>query len=299
MARALNDQRQLITRALAAANKRSGAATLAWLTGRGLATEIEELRFQPGRDQLQVPGLDDVLGTLDRSSEAACSAADAIRLLASLPLDDEAQRTLTRQLTRSTVGAATAALCTRRLAQLCLGVTSHSELDQRVARAERSAVVVLTAANTDGRKGSRFLVPDHADHSCHLADDGVSFCSTTFANLSIELAGIFCRMLIDRDCVLHIRPSAVLDFALDATVDSRANLSLTFHRDQDGTGNRLVRLGWRPDGDRHIARWERPLAVLQPVRLVLATLETETHAASPVELTASCTGTDTEDVVPL
>ena len=119
-------------------NLHAARSTRAWLTGRGLAAEIDRLHAPDDGGLIPTPGLEDLLDDLGDACLAACNAADTVFAL----LDDD--------MDADTVTAAVTAVGTcqhsrprraehamRRIAEILLGVSTRSAPSDTVARAER------------------------------------------------------------------------------------------------------------------------------------------------------------------
>ena len=105
------------TDALDAANAAAGSATTAYLLGRGLAVEIDDLRFPDGSDPIPAPGLDELLRSLGEATGEACNAADRVPLVSADSDRSQAVAAAERE-------AEHAATLVRAIAQLLLGVSS-------------------------------------------------------------------------------------------------------------------------------------------------------------------------------
>ena len=254
------------------ANTQAARATTAYLLGRGLAVEIDDSRFPDDRDPIPAPGLADLVEELAAATGDACNAGDLVAQLLRGPNDEDRRAFLHAALDDSVDASEAAQRTTRSLAQLALGVTSQLGWNDEIARAERAATLVLHPVE---------------ERVVSLAEDGLVLRAHHDPELVTELCGAFCRMIVDHDCELELRTttgepcrivvrvdevgnldaSVVVAPADPAAVDALLHLDLDLDLDVD--------IGWErvtgSDGVLHAA-WNDPLSVLEPARLVLATL---------------------------
>lgn len=223
----------------------------AWMKGRGLAAEIEALRWSPDGGPIPAPGLSSLIQELDASSGETCLAAEVVD---NSEGDDSA--TAAESAARF---AAEAEGTARQIAQLCLGVTSHLASNDAVLRAERASVQILST--TGGR--------------VHLVDDRFTSSAIHFEELSVDLAGAICRMIIDHSVEMVLTSKAdpaAFSISLSSNFFGDIAASLATATELDGT--KLVEIGWtaQPNGGWE-AEWADPLAVREPVVLIIETLQ--------------------------
>ena len=190
--------------ALEAANAAAAEATTAFMLGRGLAAEIDDLRFPDDGPLIPAPGLDDLIRALGEAAGEACNAADRVP-----NLFDANARSVAVALARFESDRATKAV--RRIAQLLLGVSSALGWNDAIARAERAAVSVLFPV--DGP-----VVP--------LIADGLELTGQTRAALRTELSGALCRMVVDHNVALALGPWAN-PVAIILKVDAVGNITVS------------------------------------------------------------------------
>lgn len=236
--------------ALGAANAAAGAATTAYLLGRGLAAEIDDLRFPDGRDPIPAPGLDGLLRQLGDATGEACNAADRV-------LHVTAPAPRARAVAEAEREAERAAARVRALAQLLLGVSSAFEWNDAIARAERAAVRVLFPL--DGP-----AVP--------LVDDGLELHGRARDELRTELCGALCRMVVDHDVVLALGPETN-PAAVVIAVDKTGNITVSAAAPL-GSEARMDALGWSGEivDGRYCEQHPDPPNIGEVVTLVLDTL---------------------------
>lgn len=170
------------------------------------------------------------------------------------------------------VGARESELWMRRIAAICGGVSAHLAGSDEIERADRAAVIAL----------------ESGDEPMDLVDDGLWHVSTTFGELSTELAGDFFRMVIDHNCLLVIEPVNSVDpFTLRCRIDEVGNLTLTLDSVKQLDLPLLIDLGWSEDGGAVAAYWDDPLPIREPVELIKATLQDHLGVSGPIELSVS------------
>ena len=236
--------------ALEAANAAAAEATTAFMLGRGLAAEIDDLRFPDDGPLIPAPGLDDLIRALGEAAGEACNAADRVP-----NLFDANARSVAVALARFENDRATKAV--RRIAQVLLGVSSALGWNDAIARAERAAVSVLFPV--DGP-----AVP--------LIADGLELTGQTRAALRTELSGALCRMVVDHNVALALGPWAN-PVAIILKVDAVGNITVSAVAPR-GTEQEMTALGWseRSDDGLFTASYPDPPIINDAVTLVLDTL---------------------------
>ena len=160
----------------------------------------------------------------------------------------------------------------RRIAALCIGLSTYLTNTDETVRADRAAVVALKLVN----------------EPMTLVDDGLWHSSTRFDEFSTDLASDLGRMIIDHDCILTMEGTHAEDsFRIDFEVDDVGNLSARLSGAEDVDSSAMVELGWKVVGGTYRAEWDDPLPISNPVWLVITTLEKHLHVPSPTELRCS------------
>lgn len=216
------------------ANAAAQRATRAWLFGKSLAAEIDELRFKSEDSPVPAPGLSKLLDRLEKDLQDVCDLSDQVALLLQDP-DPTADLVVRIEVEADAAeeGAEETERVARRIAQLALGVFSGLGDSERAQRLDRAAVAVLRPPPASGR-------------AVGLVDDGIELFAHHSDELLIELGGIICRMLVDRNVTVRF----------DA-VTLRVGLDETLH---------LI----TPDGDQ---AWESPVHVSEAVHTTAKALE--------------------------
>lgn len=132
-------------------------------------------------------------------------------------------------------GADTVEQVARQIAQLALGVSMGLAPSDRAERLDTAAIAVLTA-------------PSGSSEPAGLVDDGIELLCRDKQDLRVELRGILCRMLLDRNVSVRIG-----HVELRVGPDQRLHLST-------------------PDGD---SDWEPPVEVSVPARATVKALVSE------------------------
>ena len=186
-----------------ATNDAAARAVRAWIIATGLAGEIEGILAEQAIAP-PVPGFAMLRELIDKAAKRAAAAADPAwglcenvkRYAAAIGVtntpDDEAVRKvheaesqLLEAHTKALALAKEAECAMRRLAQLGFGVSALLGGSARIERLDRTCVAVLHPPNGHGIR-----VP--------LLEDGVSLNARSKEELLVEIAGIVCRLLIDR-----------------------------------------------------------------------------------------------------
>ncbi len=240
--------------ATGAANEVAARAATAYLVGRGLAAEIDDVRAGEDTSPIAAPAFDDVVAELGAAAGEACHRGDQIAILLDDPAVDPGE--IRAILALMQADADTVERAGRRLAQLLLGLSSQHSWSDAIARTERAAVVVLHAFDPQ---------------PVVLVDDGLDLRGRTDDELITELCGALCRMIIDHDCRLDLR-LATGENAVRFQVDAVGNL-VAVVRAPAGREDVLRELGWTVDDDGFgAAAWDDPVTVIEPAHLVIETL---------------------------
>jgi len=248
-------------------NGSAAAATASWLTGRGLAAEIESLRWAVDGDPIPAPGVREAVESLTAACGEACNGSDALRFLAAGDADDDA--VAAGQKTADAIARAVeeAERWMRRLAQLCLGISVHLAGSDATAMAERAAVMAIVSSGVS------------------LVDDGLWVASTSMVEFAPELAGWLCRVCVEHDCRLTFHdPEDPGRFSIEVLVDEVGNLELSCTFADPGLLPRAERRGWEREGDRLVSRWLDPFHPAEVAGLLIDTLLGECGITSPTDL---------------
>ena len=255
-------------------NAANGAAHLAtgwWLMARGLAAEIEDLRWAPDSGPVPAPGAIEALAMIEDATSELCAAADVV--VAALaggvdPLNDEV---VVKALERVVAHGKTVSLWLRRMATISLGVAAVLPWNDAVARADRAAVAALL--DTDGPVA-------------HVVDDGHLALADTYEGLAVELRGLFCRTILDKHTRVTVQPvgslASEVTWRIEADTDAFGNLTLTLFGASQENQDRLERRGWSlTEAGTYTAEYEDPLPVVLPGGLIIDTVRDEFEVEYP------------------
>lgn len=169
------------------ANAAALRAAKAWLLGKGLAAEVEELRVEREDGPVPAPGLPKLLDRLEKDFRDVSALSDRVDVLLRDP-DQTAELVarITVEVDAAEEGADDTERVTRRIAQLAFGVSSGLGPSDRVERLDRAAVAVLHSPQGNGEPVG-------------LVDDGIELFTRHAPELPVELGGIIYRMLFDRN----------------------------------------------------------------------------------------------------
>jgi len=169
------------------ANAAALRAARAWLLGKGLTAEVEELRFEGENEPVPAPGLTKLLHRLEKDFRDVSALSDRVDVLLRDP-DQTAELVarITVEVDAAEEGADDTERVTRRIAQLAFGVSSGLGPSERVELLDRAAVAVLHSPQGNGEPVG-------------LVDDGIELFTHHAPELPVELGGIIYRMLIDRN----------------------------------------------------------------------------------------------------
>jgi hypothetical protein len=216
------------------ANAAGLRASRAWLMGRSLAAEVEDVRLQGGDDPIPAPGLPKLLDHLERDLRDVLALAERVEVLLSGPERAvDLLSIIAVELEAAEEGADEIERITRQLAQLALGVSTGLAPGKRAERLDSAAVAVLHP-------------PEGTGPIVDLVEDGLELSSHDREDLQVELRGLFCRMLLDGNTTVRI-----------GEVELRVGLDQTLH---------LL----TPDGD---SAWPAPVEVTIPARAAGAALK--------------------------
>ncbi len=174
------------------ANAAGLRASRAWLLGRGLAAEVEDLRLRAGDDPIPAPGLPRLLERLERDLRDVLALSDRVDALTAGPERAvDLPSIIAVELDAAEEGADEIERVTRQMAQLTLGVSTGLVPSKRADRLDNAAVAVLHP-------------PAGTDPPLPLVDDGLELFSHDRQELQVELRGVCCRMLLDGDTAVRI-----------------------------------------------------------------------------------------------
>jgi hypothetical protein len=231
--------------------RRASAAALraarAWLLGKGLAAEVEDLRFEGEDGPVPAPGLAKLLGRLDKDLRDICDLSDRVAILLHVP-DQTAELVgrITVEVDAAEEGADETERVARRIAQLAFGVSSVLGPSERVERLDRAAVAVLHPPQATGTPVG-------------LVADGIELFTRHAPELPVELGGIICRMLIDRNVTVRF-----------GEVELRVGMDEAVH---------LITV----EGDR---AWNSPVHVSEPARATAKALKSLGMSHKQIRATA-------------
>lgn len=262
-------------RLLGIANSAAASATQAWLTGRGLAVELEESRLD--QEPIPAPGFDELLEELGVRCGDACNAADATFSIINGTAPEVDFEAAIASTSRANDAVMLTQACLRRLAVLTLGVTSQCDGTDAIYRLERAATMVLHPFGENG---------------IEAVDDGMTFRARYPAELVTELAGLLSRMIVDHDCsaVLRVGDGAG---AVTFSVDHVGYLAAVASGVPIAPEDADVRdeLGWNEER-RLVAAWPDPATVIQPARAGIYVLEHLMGLGAPSDLVCTITRRD-------
>jgi len=202
-------------------------ASSAWLLGKSLADEVDDVRFQTGEKPIRAPGLPKLVDRLERYvGDVLALSLRVDALLAGTERSWDRESIIEVEVEAAEEGADAVELVARQIAQLGLGVSMGLVPSHRAERLDSAAIAVLTR-------------PGGGSETTGLVDDGIELFCRDKQDLKVELQGVFCRMLLDRDVSVRIG-------AVETMVGPDQTLRLS-----------------TPDGD---TAWEPPVEVSVPAR---------------------------------
>jgi len=229
------------------ANAAALRAARAWLLGKGLAAEIEELRLEGEGGPVPAPGLPKLLDRLAKDLHDVCDLWDRVAILLRDPEQTpELVASIEVEADAAEEGADETERVARRIAQLAFGVSSALGLNERSERLDRAAVAVLHSTPGTGRAVS-------------LVDDGIELFTRHSPELRIELGGIICRMLVDRKVTVRF-----------GEVELRVGSDATLH---------LI----AADGERS---WDSPIHISEPAHTTAKALKSLGMSHKQIRATA-------------
>ena len=278
-----------------AANDLAARAMRAWVIAEGLAAEIDAVRGGKAGSP-PAPGLARLRDLARLAARGAAAAADPAWALSGTVmrctgavLDGEGSGTFeelqeaeaaleaayveTRERTEEVERAA------RALAQLGLGVSAMLGGSERVEQLDRTCVAVLQP-------------PDGHGAGASLLDDGVTLHAASREDLLVEIAGVVCRILVDRATVVCLEAPGPAGGRFELAVGQGDVLETSVvpappaagGRGRAGRPIRPARKGSRPPLSRS---WPSPVRVVEPARAAVDALFGELGLERPGDLTVS------------
>ena len=176
------------------ANEAGLRASRAWLLGRSLAAEVEDVRFRGGDDPVAAPGLPKLLDRLERDLRDVLALSERIDGLLDGP-----ERSLDLPSDRRRRAGCRRGGCRRDRTGDAAAGSAGSRGVHRPASGQ--------ACRAAGQRG-RGRPPPTRRHgtAAHLADDGIELFSRDRHELEVELRGLCCRMLLDGGVTVQIGP---------------------------------------------------------------------------------------------
>jgi len=168
---------------------------------------------------------------------------------------------------RSVIGVAL-----RQIAQIGLGVGSFTDGDDQVLRLERACTEIL------------FVAPDDSERF-DLADDGPTLDGPTQSDAEVQLAGMLCRLILNRQVVLTIDTA---QGQMNITRASDGGLLARFEPDGEFSGASLDGQGWSRHGAVWVQSWEDPVRIAVPATTVLRLLVEAGVDIADFVVSASC-----------
>ena len=232
------------------ANKDAARAVRAWLIASGLDAEIDDLRFQDEGRVVPAPNLSDLLESLNDAAREACEGADRLALLNTDP-DPDSVRVQAETEASSTAGSAdNAERLARRLAQVGFGVSAQTMGGERIERLDRACTAIIAPPEQG-------LV-----RSMPLADDLPAITARGREELEVELAGVICRLLVERSRPVALSAGSV---RVVLRVDSVDHLHVTVAAADQSADPEP---GWLAEGKTLTASWDSPVVVSEPARQI-------------------------------
>ena len=211
-------------------------ASRAWLLGKGLADEVDDVRFQSGVKPVRAPGLPKLVDRLEHYVHDVLALSERVEaLLAGTERSWDLDSIIEVEVEAAEEGADAVEQVARQIGQLALGVSMGLAPSDRAERLDSAAIAVLTP------RGAGSGTP------C-LVDDGIELFCRDKQDLRVELRGIFCRMLLDRNVSVRIG-----DVELTVGPDQALHLSTA-------------------EGD---SAWDPPVDVSVPARATVKALRSE------------------------
>lgn len=273
-------------------------ASTAWLMVRGLEAEIATLRSLAAKGRIPAPGLAhlvkdtrDALDTASGSSNMAETYAARLEALTAEFAETHSSETLdTIRAEEQRLGmqhnhaiqpANRAEHRARDLAQLALGISAHLPSTYEVERIDRVCTAILHPP-----PGTGSAVP--------LYQDDLTVRAASRRELVVELAGVICRLLLDRRSVAWLMVGEDCDQVLCLQIEPGDTLLALADVSQGKPRKALLKSGWREQGAELLERrWPSPVSVLDPAGEVVKVLFGVLELGSLDRLNTSVTRTET------
>ncbi len=276
-------------------NAASARTMIAWTIAVGLSSEIESIRAK----QIKVtpaPGLAKLRERVNRAAKSAAAAADpawslceeALKNMRTVSTTDKPHAEAVRKLretkdqlveicAKALTFAEEAECAMRRLAQLGFGVSALLGRSARIERLDRTCVAVLHPP--DG----------HGIQSSLLSRDNLELFSKSRKELLVEISGIVCRLLIDRDATVGFWVPGPEGGCFEFTVDT-ADVLVTCAKATSQPTKAIQQLNkpqvaGNTNSDLIPAQtWPSPVRVHAPAKLAVDTLFDVFDLARPEKL---------------
>jgi hypothetical protein len=262
-----------------AANDAAARAMCAWVTAIGLSVEIEGILAEQTK-ALPAPGLAGLRERIDHAAKRTAAAADpawdlcekvrkyAAAIGATGTANDkavqrmhEAEGRLLETHKKALELMEETEYSTRCLAQLGFGISALLSGGARIERLDRACVALLHP-------------PDGHGTAVPLVVDRVTLSATTKDELLVEIAGILCRLLIDRGAkVIFEMPGkggGRLEFAI-----GKDNALTAFFKAASTTPKLMGKLGKTDKAEKAkrqsvlVYKWSSPVRVYIPAKLAV------------------------------
>lgn len=288
------------------ANDAAARAMRSWLIAVGLAAEIAGI-CEGDAKITPAPGLAKLRTIADRAATQAAATADpawdlakSVKEYRAAAMTDpnpeaikkmrqaEDQLLATRKKVFAFVEEAESA--TRRLAQLGFGISALHRSTPEIERLDRACVAVLHP-------------PDGHGIAVSLLRDGVSLMARSRDELKVEIAGIVCRLLIDRGTKARfevpgpkggwfefvVEPGDVL--AAFSELTSRGSKVSVKHRKTNKAGGSKTQSGL-------ISKWPSPVKVSEPADFAVAKLFDSFGLKRPNQLVVTLERVSNQNMAP-
>lgn len=254
-------------------NDLAAQAARALLLGTGLMVEINKVVEAHSDGHIPTAGLLEAMGDLEGSVTHTLNGADSAMLTHRRAVDlanalEGAQdterlerlhgeeRRLVLQHDEVLGSSRRCERITRDVAQLAFGISACAS-GPLVERLDRAGVAVLHPP-----RGSGVAVP--------LREDGLTLRATSEEELSVELAGVICRILVDRGTLVGLLPTDSAGEGIHMEIEHGDTLLVTAQAMVDETRAALLESsGWREEAPGFLVqRWPSPVRAIVPARVI-------------------------------